>query len=254
MNAKWTKEEEILALYAYCHVPFNRAYNSNPWIIKIANLIGRTPAAVKMKIGNLGAFDPQLKAKGITGLTGTSKLDEEIWNEYYGHWDKLVIDAELIMSRLGDKEAEETQAAIDHALPQGSEAIALVKRRINQQFFRSAVLSAYDNRCCISNIANSKLLEACHIVAWNEDESIRTDPTNGLCMTSTFHRAYDKLLISITPEYILQMSDEFLTAVKDAPFADTLHTMNGNRILLPEKFSPNPEYLAQHYEKFRSAN
>ncbi len=98
------------------------------------------------------------------------------------------------------------------------------------------------------------LLEACHIVAWSEDESLRTNPTNGLCMTPTFHTAYDKLLISITPEYILQMSDEFLTAVKDAPFADILRKMNGSRILLPEKFTPNPEYLAQHYEKFRSTN
>lgn len=53
MIRKWTIDEVTLALYAYCHVPFNKANNTNPWIVKIANLISRTPAAVKMKIGIL---------------------------------------------------------------------------------------------------------------------------------------------------------------------------------------------------------
>ncbi len=60
-----------------------------------------------MKIGNFGAFDPQLKAKGIVGLTGTSKLDEEIWNEYYGHWDKLAYDAEVLIAQKEHKSLED---------------------------------------------------------------------------------------------------------------------------------------------------
>lgn len=99
MKKNWTYDEVVLALYAYCHIPFNKASNSNPWIVKIAAIIGRTPAAVKMKIGNLGNFDPILRSKGITGLIGTSKTDKKVWDDYFGKWDKLVIDAETIIAQ-----------------------------------------------------------------------------------------------------------------------------------------------------------
>lgn len=34
LRRKWSYEEVVLALYAYCHVPFNKASNNNPWIKK----------------------------------------------------------------------------------------------------------------------------------------------------------------------------------------------------------------------------
>ena len=137
---KWTYDEVVLALYAYCHVPFNRAYNNNPWIIKIASIIKRTPASVKMKIGNLGAFDPTLKKKGITGLIKTSKIDEEVWNDYYGKWNRLIIDAENIIAQKDISQANEIIL-----LREGTEDFYVAKRRLNQDFFRSCVLSSYNN-------------------------------------------------------------------------------------------------------------
>ena len=245
MAQNWTRDEEILALYAYCHVPFNKASNTNDWIVRIAKLIGRTPAAVKMKIGNLGAFDPQLKAKGIIGLTSTSRLDKEIWNEYYGHWDKLAYDAELLLAKFENRKIEEILE-----LPAGEEVLAQAKRRINQSFFRSAVLSSYNNTCCISGITNPCLLEACHIVAWSEDAALRTNPKNGLCLNPTFHKAYDNLLISITPDYILKVSESFIVSTSETSFADYLKSRNDCKIIIPDRFMPSPEYLEQHYNKY----
>lgn len=126
----WDYNEVVLALYAYCHVPFNKASNTNPWIVKIAKVINRTPAAVKMKIGNLGAFDPELKSKGIVGLSKTSHIDEIVWNDYVNNWDKLAYDAEKILSYNGEGLVEDF---LD--LPLGSEKYVIAKQRINQQFF-----------------------------------------------------------------------------------------------------------------------
>ena len=249
MTHKWTRDEEILALYAYCHVPFNKASNTNEWIVRIAHLIGRTPAAIKMKIGNLGAFDPQLKAKGIVGLTSTSKLDKEIWDEYYGHWNKLAYDAEILLAKLENRKIEDTWK-----LPEGEEALILAKRRINQSFFRSAVLSSYNNTCCVSGLTHPSLLEACHIVAWSEAPSLRTDPMNGLCLTPTFHKAFDTLLISITPDYILKIAEPFKKSASESYFADYLKSKENSRIILPDRFMPRQEYLEQHYEKFIKAS
>ena len=246
---KWTRDEEILALYAYCHVPFNKASNTNAWIVRIAKLIGRTPAAVKMKIGNLGAFDPQLKAKGIVGLTSTSRLDKQIWEEYYGHWDKLAYDAEIRLAKLEHRQLEEVLNQ-----PKGEDVMVMTKSRINQSFFRSAVLSSYNNTCCISGITHPHLLEACHIVAWSEDAALRTDPMNGLCLSPTFHKAYDDLLISITPDYILKVSDSFKDSASESSFADYLNSKDNSKIILPDRFIPRKEYLDQHYNKFIKAS
>lgn len=82
---KWTREHEIVTLDLYCRIPFQKANNSNKEIKKLAELLHRSANSVKMKIGNFGSFDPELKRLGIGGLDGTSRLDEEVWGEYYGH-------------------------------------------------------------------------------------------------------------------------------------------------------------------------
>ena len=107
MINKWTKEQTIIALSVYCKIPFNKATNTNTEIVKAANLIGRSPIAVKMKVGNFGSFDPELKAKGIVGLSNTSKLDEEVWYEYCNDWGKLAYDSALIIAKLENKSLEE---------------------------------------------------------------------------------------------------------------------------------------------------
>ncbi len=245
MIRKWTIDEVTLALYAYCHVPFNKANNTNPWIVKIANLISRTPAAVKMKIGNLGAFDPDLKQRGVVGLTGTSRIDEEVWNKYYGNWEQLVADSQVIIGRLSNADIS---AVID--FPPGSEEYYQAKRRINQSFFRDAVLSSYNNRCCVTGLNNSELLEACHITSWADNESLRTDPSNGICLNPLLHAAFDNLFMSITPDYKVVFSDLFLESCTDEKFRAYFSYRNNSQIYLPDRFFPYRELLALHHEEF----
>lgn len=57
----WTKEQTIVALNLYCKIPFNRVASTHPEIIKVAKIIDRSTNSLKMKIGNFGSFDPELK-------------------------------------------------------------------------------------------------------------------------------------------------------------------------------------------------
>ena len=75
----WTRQELIVVFNLYCKIPFSKTVKTNPKVIATANLIGRSPSAVAFKLGNFGAFDPELKKRGISGLTNYSKLDKEIW-------------------------------------------------------------------------------------------------------------------------------------------------------------------------------
>lgn len=79
----WSREELVLAIELYCRVPFGRITTRNPDICSLARLLGRTPASVTRKLGNFGAFDPELAARNVSGLTHGSKLDREVWDEFH---------------------------------------------------------------------------------------------------------------------------------------------------------------------------
>jgi putative restriction endonuclease len=246
----WTREQLIMALNVYCKIPFKDVRESHPIIQKYAPLVGRTTTALKMKVGNFGRFDPVLRAKGIVGLSNGSKADEVIWNEFWGNSEKLAYESErLFAEREGKTIGEYADLNMDD-LPKGEEKEAIVRQRVNQSFFRTTVLTSYLNRCCITGVTNYVLLEACHISSWKDDKPNRTNPKNGLCMTPTFHRAFDKYLMSITPDYDIVISEQMIEGAKDAQTQCYLAGLQHKKMLMPEKFAPDVELLAQHYESY----
>jgi hypothetical protein len=68
MANNWTREQLIVTFNLYCKIPFSKSVQGNSDVIRVANLIGRTPSAVAFKLGNFGSFDPELKKRGIGGL------------------------------------------------------------------------------------------------------------------------------------------------------------------------------------------
>jgi putative restriction endonuclease len=44
-GSAWSREELILALYLYCQIPFAQTKASNPEVIRLAELLGRTPSS-----------------------------------------------------------------------------------------------------------------------------------------------------------------------------------------------------------------
>ena len=73
---KWSDDETILAFYYYCQIPFGKIHKTNPEIMRIASMLGRTPSSVVLKMGNLGHFDPELQKRNVSGLKNASKTDE----------------------------------------------------------------------------------------------------------------------------------------------------------------------------------
>lgn len=118
------------------------------------------------------------------------------------------------------------------------------------EFFREVVLSAYASKCCISQISERWLLEACHIVSWAEDAQNRLNPKNGLCLNLFFHGAYDAHLLGISPDYRVEVSERLLASAGSDSFRTYLRGFQGKEIILPEHFSPSQDLLARQYDKF----
>ena len=149
-RVKWSREETILAFDLYCKVPFSKISKTNPDIIELANLLGRTPSSVGLKMANLAHFDKELRARNVSGMSNASKLDGEIFREFESDWDGLSYQAQEIKARLKNTTVENVicdEVALEiEKLPLGEYRDQVMRSRVGQYFFRTAVLSAYRNR------------------------------------------------------------------------------------------------------------
>lgn len=254
-NKLWTREQVLVALNLYCQLPFGKMHKGNPQIIKISNLIGRTPDALAMKLTNLASLDPQITETGRKGLSGCSKLDKEVWAEFQKSPEVVGYESQSIMDQLVHQETDiedlSSEADTDALIPSyfSECTTTTVQVRVKQSFFRKSVLSSYDGRCCMTGISDTRLLVASHIVPWRSDENNRLNPSNGLCLSSLHDKAYDCGLISVTPDFVIKVSTQ-LQKQEGSPLArDYLMGMDGESICLPKKFVPTREFLEYHHSE-----
>ena len=180
-----------------------------------------------------------------------AKGEAEVWCEFADRPETLAFESErLLAERLG-KTIEQVADVDTQDLPAaGIEREATVRIRVNQSFFRSRILSAYNFRCCVTGLTVQPLLTASHIIPWAEDEKNRLNPKNGLCLNALHDRAFDRHLMWIESEYVIRFSPELRKA--SIPSTETvrwLTSFEGSHLLLPKKFAPDPEFLKRHVEK-----
>jgi putative restriction endonuclease len=244
----WTREEAVLAFDLYCRTPFRKTKANNPDVIALALSLQRTPASVARKLGNFGAFDPALKKLKISGLTHTSKLDRAIWQEFNSDWANLVIEADSIRQQItGESRSSEPDAPIEISGPTEREVTG--KQRIYQSFFRASVLSGYNQQCCICGLPHPEILIASHIIPWSVREDVRVNPQNGLCFCASHDLAFERELIGIGIDFSILLCERAKES-KDPASQFLFRSYEGKRILLPDRFTPLPEFLGWRLDKF----
>ncbi|MGB8098520.1 MAG: HNH endonuclease [Terracidiphilus sp.] len=241
MANNWTRAETILAFNLYCKIPFGRIDQRNPEIIALANRLGRTPGSVSYKLANLARLDPALRKRNIAGASHGSKMDEEVWNEFQDNWDALAYESEVLLSQPDSTLVEEPTE-----FPEGGMRESLVKTRVNQQFFRAAVLAAYEGQCFITGLAIPELLNASHIVPWKTDAKNRTNPRNGLCLNRLHDCAFDSGLLTITPKLKVRLSPLIEKRNNEPATRYFLLRYKDALLKAPRRFAPDPEFLQYH--------
>jgi len=245
----WTREELILAINLYCKLPFGRLHKGNPEIIHLAKLIHRTPSAVALKLVNFASFDPSLRARGIKGASNASKLDSQIWNEFYSDWETLAFESEKLLKKY-DPSIVMLPAKDDFSVIEriGSTRERIVKTRVNQDFFRKMILASYNNTCCITGLNIPELLVAGHIIPWSKDEKNRLNPRNGIAINALHDRAYELGYLTIMPDYTIKIASS-LKKDNSLRNRELFLQYNENAIILPSRFLPDPDILKYHNEK-----
>ena len=247
-TARWTQDQIKLAFHLYCQIPYGRIYGRNPEIMALAQMIGRTADAVAMKMLNIASLDPAITSTGRAGLGNASALDRAVWDEFHAEWERLAVECQLMRDTLEKNVPAKSPTQHPELLPEdftGETRQAVTTQRIKQHFFRRSVLSSYRGRCCMSGLSDPRLLVASHIVPWSSDKLNRLNPSNGLCLSALHDRAFDQGLISLTDDFQVILSDD-LRARNDIFIKTVLLPLENQKIEMPERFHPAPQFLQYH--------
>jgi len=242
----WTREEHILAFNIYCKIPFGRQHSRAPEIIELAHLLGRSANSVALKLNNFSRLDPELKARGVRGMAHGAKGEIEVWHDFERDPEALVFESERLLANFTGRRLEGIAEIDERELPkEGLERERVVRARVNQHFFRAAVLAAYEYKCCITGLAVPELLVASHIIPWACDSKQRMNPRNGLCLNALHDRAFDRRLMFFDQDLKVRFRPE-IESRADRDGLDWLLGCEGRAIRLPQKFKPDPSLIESH--------
>jgi putative restriction endonuclease len=117
------------------------------------------------------------------------------------------------------------------------------KVRTGSDKFRFAVLQRSGSRCGACNIADSRLLEAAHVIPY-EDDGV-DEARNGLPLCPTHHRAFDKKLLLLQPGSLEWTAPDG----SDLTLADLLVT---RRDIGHLDAAPHPDAVTWRWNKHKS--
>lgn len=268
----WSRPELLVLLNLYEKIPFGQFDQGNPVVIKVAELMERTPGSVAMKLSNLASLDERLAARGIKGLTGASALDREVWATYRQDPDRLAIESEALLLKLLeptyglDWDVDNLKGIHGELSNRPTERTANVKVRLGQSYFRSVVLNAYGGRCALTGLDVRSLLVASHIVPWvlpDLDDptfvkmqsaytgklgvSHRLDVRNGIALNALHDRAFDEGYITFDTDLRMVCGKLLRKQFHDAEVARSFKAFEGKALRVPlESEGPGEEFLAWH--------
>lgn len=102
-----------------------------------------------------------------------------------------------LLSRVGRLESV-TDDEINKLTPDRMRIVKKLSHLVRDSNFRRKVTVAYDRKCCVTGL-QLRLIDAAHILPVGAEGST-DDVQNGLCLSPTYHRAYDRKLIYLTEE------------------------------------------------------
>ena len=246
----WSREELILAFNLYLKIPFGKIHSTNKDVIHLAQLIGRTPNSVALRLVNFASVDPVLKERGVKGMDGGKKIVQPIWDEFFNNQEELIFLSEKILAEKENFTVEQKfeNLFFDIKELKGEVKLREIKTRVNQNVFRQMVISNYTGKCAISGIDIPELLVASHIVPWSINEEERLNPENGICFSALYDKAFDKGLIGIDEQYKILLSKN-IKKNKEAIYYDKyVDHLENQTLTLPQKYLPKKEFIQYHLD------
>jgi len=122
---------------------------------------------------------------------------------------------------------------------------------MRSHMFRNGVKQHYNQQCAVTGLkinfrSNMSMVDACHIIPFAETYDDRI--TNGIALSPTVHRAFDRGMLAISDDYKILIHKN----VKDYSPVNGLSQFQNEEIYLPqnEHFYPSLSRLQEHRKRF----
>jgi len=116
-------------------------------------------------------------------------------------------------------------------------------------------MAAYETRCAVCRLGHRELLDAAHIIGDREEHGIAA-VTNGLALCKIHHAAYDRNILGIRPDYVVEVHGRLLDEIDGPMLRYGLQEHHGKDLMqLPSRRAerPEPERLMERYAQFTAA-
>jgi putative restriction endonuclease len=130
----------------------------------------------------------------------------------------------------------------------------VVLQRLHQPMFSRRVIKAYRSQCALCRLRVPELLQAAHI----KEDSEGGEPVvpNGIAMCAIHHLAFDRYVLGVRPDYVVEVRDDVLSAHDGPTLQHSLQGVHGSALTLPNRQPARPDrlLLEERYERFRAAS
>ncbi len=167
----------------------------------------------------------------------------------YAQYEQDVASADHIVAEENNPKEISTKLITHFDLTkEGEDRISLTKQRKGQDYFRRMILANYGGRCALTGIDIPQLLLASHIIPWADSTSKqKLNPENGICLSALYDKAFDKGLISISPDdYTVCISSALREYESEEYFDKHFGAIYGQKIMMPKEYKPNRDFLMYH--------
>ncbi len=167
----------------------------------------------------------------------------------YALYEQEVMDADRIVTQETNPRMISAKLITHFDLTKESEDVASeTRRRKGQNYFRRMILANYGGRCALMGIDIPQLLLASHIIPWADSTpQQRLCPENGICLSALYDKAFDRGLITISPDdYTIRLSDALRDYETQDYFDRHFGSISGQKITMPIEHRPNRDFLAYH--------
>lgn len=176
---------------------------------------------------------------------GYARVSSHVQGFIYSTWSDPVPPSDDVLAESGDVDESEVET-LGSQLQDGNFAIpdqhvTAKTRGSAQRVFADRVKKNYGWQCALTGIATPDFLVASHIVPWSEDESIRLDPANGICLSTFVDRAFVTGFLLIHDDCTSRVDWEHVGP--DVSLRSVLGPFDGQRLTLPASSPPNPQFL-----------
>lgn len=165
------------------------------------------------------------------------------------------VDAQMVdlLTRAASLE-EISNVDLEQVTVERQRVVSVVERLSRDASFRRKVTSAYENHCAVTHM-QLRLVDAAHILPVGAPGS-NDEVHNGLCLSPTYHRAYDRGLIYLDDAYVMRLNSakeqDLIRIGQSGGIADFKHYLD-TRIHLPADRSQWPHTtLIRQANNFRS--